>query len=195
MSQKKLTWTNEKRKLKDLIPWEQNPRQIRESEAKRLADSYVEFSQVETIAIGPENEIYNGHQRLYTWADKFGPDLEVDVRVSTRKLTTKERQKLTVFLHEGAVGEWDFDTLANWDIEIGELVEWGFDRRDLGILDIEDWSDLDKELAALAGMEEVDVKITIPSMYHDEVIEWLANGEQQTSPGMGKGVLRRCGLL
>ena len=27
------------------------------------------------------------------------------------------------------------------------------------------------------------------------VIDWLANGEAKTAPGLGKGVLRHCGLL
>jgi hypothetical protein len=31
-----ITWTNEKRKLSDLIPWPKNPRQIKEPEARRL---------------------------------------------------------------------------------------------------------------------------------------------------------------
>ena len=42
-----LTWTNERRRLGDLIPWPRNPRQIREKEAKRLAESFDEFGQVE----------------------------------------------------------------------------------------------------------------------------------------------------
>jgi DNA modification methylase len=127
----RITWSNEKRKLSELIPWPRNPRQIKVDQVKRLQESLDEFGQPETIAIGPGNEIYNGHQRLKSWADKFG-DIEVDVRVSDRALTEKEREKLTVFLHKGAAGEWDFDALAN-NFEIDDLLDWGFSEMELEI--------------------------------------------------------------
>lgn len=121
-----ITWTNEKRKLSDLTPWERNPRQIQDAQAERLVDSVETFGQVETLAIGPDDELYNGHQRLGVLAEKYGPDYEVDVRVASRPLTEKEREKLTVYLHEGAAGQWDFDALLDWDFD--DLVSWGFER-------------------------------------------------------------------
>ena len=78
----KITWTNETRKLSELKPWTRNPRQIDKASAERLADSFEAFGQVETIAIGPDNELYNGHQRLNVLQDKHGKDFEVEVRVS-----------------------------------------------------------------------------------------------------------------
>ena len=136
----RITWTNDKRKLSDLIPWPRNPRQVKVEQVKRLQESLDEFGQPETIAIGPENELYNGHQRLKSWADKHG-DLEVDVRVSSRPLTEKEREKLTVFLHKGAAGEWDFDILAN-EFELDDLLDWGFEDFELGLAPRDDeWAD------------------------------------------------------
>jgi hypothetical protein len=129
-----IVWTNERRKLADLLPWPRNPRQIREAEAERLAESVETFGQVETLAIGPGNEVYNGHQRLNVLMAKHGPDYEVDVRVSSRALTEKEREKLTVYLHRGAAGSWDFDILAN-EFDVGELLDWGFEDWELGIGD------------------------------------------------------------
>ncbi len=129
----KIAWKNEKRKLRDLQPWPRNPRQIKTDQAKRLAQSFEQFGQVETIAVGPGNEIYNGHQRLNVLMDKHGGDYEVEVRVSSRALTEKEREKLTVFLHRGSIGEWDFDTLSEWDLP--DLIEWGFSPGELGIID------------------------------------------------------------
>src|SRR5512139_1397734 len=126
-----ITWTNERRKLSDLIPWPRNPRQIKSDQVARLQDSFEEFGQPEVIAIGPGNEVYNGHQRLKSWAAKFG-DIEVDVRVASRALTEKEREKLTVFLHRGAIGEWDFDILAN-EFELDDLLEWGFEKKELDL--------------------------------------------------------------
>jgi len=80
-----ITWSNETRRLSDLIPWERNPRQITEEQAERLA---------------------------------------------SRKLTEHEKQKLSVMLHKGAHGEWDWDALANWGLE-EELLEWGFSEDEL----------------------------------------------------------------
>lgn len=127
-----ITWNNEKRKLSDLIPWDKNPRQINKEESRRLEQSLIEFGQIQTIAIGPDNQIYDGHQRDLVWSasSKFGPDYEVDVRVSSRPLTDKEREKLVIFLHKGAAGEWNFDILAN-NFEFDELIEWGFNEKEL----------------------------------------------------------------
>jgi hypothetical protein len=127
-SKQQMFWTNEKRKLSDLKPWGRNPRQIKDKQAKLLAESFSDFGQVETIAISANGDIYNGHQRLSVLAGKYGMDYEVDVRVSSRDLTEKERERLTVYLHRGATGEWDFDELANWDMS--DLLTWGFEEGD-----------------------------------------------------------------
>src|SRR3990172_847743 len=129
---KSIYWTNERRRLADLQPWPRNPRQIKTDQAKRLVESFDQFGQVETIAIGPDDEIYNGHQRLFVLTEQYGNDYEVDVRVASRQLSEKEREKLTVFLHKGAAGEWDFDVLAN-EFELDDLLEWGFDKNELDI--------------------------------------------------------------
>ena len=128
-----ITWANEKRTLSQLIPWPRNPRQIKGASVKRLQESFNEFGQVETVAVGPGNEVYNGHQRLKSWFTEFG-DVEVDVRVSSRPLTEKEREKLTVYLHKGATGDFDFEILAN-EFELTDLLEWGFEPFEFGLED------------------------------------------------------------
>jgi len=131
----KIIWTNEKRKLGDLTEWEKNPRQINKDQARRLRQSLSEFGQVQAIAIDPDNMIIDGHQRRAVWgmADEYGLDFVVDVRVASRKLTDKEQQKLTIFLGKGAVGEWDFDALANF-FQVDDLIDWGFKEYELGII-------------------------------------------------------------
>jgi group I intron endonuclease len=54
------------------MPWPRNPRRINKEQAKRLVESFDQFGQVETIAIGPGNEVYNGHQRLAVLAQQHG---------------------------------------------------------------------------------------------------------------------------
>jgi len=136
-----ITWTTERRKLSDLIPWPRNPRQITKDQARRLSESLDEFGQVQTIAISPDNQILDGHQRQLVWAasEKWGPDLDVDVRVASRALTEKEREKLAVYLHKGAAGEWNFDVLAN-EFELDELLEWGFTEYDFQLAGV-DWGE------------------------------------------------------
>ena len=147
-----MEWTNVVRKLSDLQPWERNPRQINEKQAERLKESFEDFGQVETIAIGPENEIYNGHQRLNVLMDHHGGDYEIECRQSDRALSEKEREKLTIFLHKGAAGEWDWDILAN-EFEMDDLLDWGFEGYELGVpADV----DYEKEWEGMPGFENED---------------------------------------
>lgn len=127
-----IAWANERRSLRDLKAWSRNPRQIKGKQAERLVESVQDFGQVETLAIGPDNELYNGHQRLNVLAGKYGLDYEVDVRVASRPLTEKERERLTVYLHKGAAGEWNFDTLAN-EFQLDDLLTWGFEPHEFGL--------------------------------------------------------------
>ncbi len=163
-----ITWTNETRKLRDLVPWPRNPRQIRQDKAKRLNKSLDDFGQVDIIAIGPNNEVYNGHQRLRVWMDKYGPNLEVDVRVASRPLTEKERERLTVLLHQGAVGEWDFDKLAN-EFNVDELLDWGFSEKELDVLG---WKDTQDD----PGDQKPELTIS-PELYerHDYLVFYFDN--------------------
>ena len=144
-----LTWANERRKLSELVPWDRNPRQIREGEARRLAESLDDFGQIHAIAIDPSGGILDGHQRRNVWAalDRYGPEYAVDVRVASRALSEKERERLIALLHVGAVGDWDWDALSGWDA--GELQGWGFDA-DL----LRAWTD---DAANLALMLEAEV--------------------------------------
>jgi DNA modification methylase len=55
---------------------------------------------------------------------KYGPDAQIDVRVSSRKFSHDERRKYIIYKHEGATGEWNWDMVPNlYDVE--ELGEWG----------------------------------------------------------------------
>lgn len=160
-----LTWANERRRLRELVAWEHNPRQIGKAQAARLTDSLEQFGQIHAIAIGPDGEIYDGHQRTNVWAavDKFGPDYEVDVRVASRPLTEAERRKLVTYLHSGTTGDWDWDALSGWDV--GELVTWGFDAEQVAA-----W---DNDAANLRTMIEAEVEPS-ESEKHEQARKTLA---------------------
>ena len=134
-----VTWANCQVTLGELQPWADNPRLSSKRQAQRLLDSWRQFGQVQTVAIGPSNEVYDGHQRLSALLTVHGPSYQVDARRCSRELSDVERRALVVALHAGAVGSWNWDNLANWDA--GELQEWGFDsetlqnwQRDVGAL-------------------------------------------------------------
>ena len=120
-----ISWTPCTVKLSDLRPWADNPRMSTKKQAQRLLDSWTRFGQVQAIAIGPDNEVYDGHQRLSALLTVHGNGYTVDARRCSRALSDEERRALVVTLHAGAVGSWDWDSLSGWDA--GELQQWGFD--------------------------------------------------------------------
>ena len=120
-----ITWQPCTVKLSDLRPWADNPRMSTKKQAQLLLDSWTRFGQVQTIAIGPDNEVYDGHQRLSALLTVHGNGYTVDARRCSRALSDEERRALVVTLHAGAVGSWDWDALSGWDA--GELQQWGFD--------------------------------------------------------------------
>ena len=134
-----VTWANCQVTLGELQPWADNPRLSSKRQAQRILDSWRKFGQVQTFAIGPSNEVYDGHQRLSALLTVHGPSYQIDARRCSRELSEVERRALAIALHAGAVGSWNWDNLANWDA--GELQEWGFDsetlqnwQRDVGAL-------------------------------------------------------------
>jgi hypothetical protein len=111
-----IKWTNTTVKLSDLKPWEENPRQSTPAEARRILQSMTDFGQVQTIAISPDGEVYDGHQRLSALLTVHGADYQIDARQSSRPLSDFERRGLVMALHATAEGRWDWEKLADWDL-------------------------------------------------------------------------------
>jgi len=135
------TWSTTRVKLGDLTPWPRNPRRINDAQSARLLDSFDSFGQVELIALGPNNEVYNGHQRLKVLAAKHGPDFELEARVCSRELSETEREKLTIYLHKGAAGDFDLEVLLK-EFDPVLLDAWGMP--DLNIPDVaeDEWKEM-----------------------------------------------------
>lgn len=126
-----ITWTNDTRRLSDLVPWEHNPKRMTKKQAEGLRLSIERFGFAVPFLVSPDGDIYDGHQRqaLMGAIREYGPNATVDVRVSSRPLTDDERRELVVRLKQNQAG-WDFDMLANeWDGD--KLVDWGFDEDEL----------------------------------------------------------------
>ena len=128
-----IKWHNEKRAIRDLIPYEANPRQITDKQAKDLKASLAKFGIADPIIINTDNMIIGGHQRKKILETLLGydPDYQIDVRVPDRELSIDEARELNVRLNKN-VADWDFDILAN-NFELDDLLDWGFDKQELDL--------------------------------------------------------------
>lgn len=82
-----LEWHTEKRKVKDLIAFEYNPRRLTEEKKQRLRASLEKFNLAEIPAINLDNKIIAGHQRVYVMLELDRGEDIIDVRVPNRMLT------------------------------------------------------------------------------------------------------------
>lgn len=132
-------------RLGELKPWPGNPRRMSKKQAERLLESWRELGQFQTIAVGPDNEVYDGHQRLVALLRVYGPDYTVQALRSSRPLGDEERRKLTLNANN-PVGSWNWDILAGWDEQL--LAAGGFDTERLQV-----WNDDAANLRALLEAE------------------------------------------
>ena len=124
----KLKWHTEQRKIKDLVPYEYNPRQMTDKQAKDLTKSLEKFDLAEIPAIDTDNTIIAGHMRMKIMLALGRGEEEIDVRIPNRKLTQEEFDEYNIRSNKNT-GEWDFDMLANFDEEM--LKETGFSSDEL----------------------------------------------------------------
>jgi DNA modification methylase len=145
-----LVWHTEKRKIKDLIPYESNPRKISSEQAEKLKESLTKFNLVEIPVIDTYDKILAGHQRIKIMLLLGRNDEEIDVRVPNRELTKEEFKEYNLRSNIDA-GEWDFNLLS--DLDEALLSDVGFSSEELDdIFEIEDNPeefDLEKELQKL----------------------------------------------
>ncbi len=124
----KLFWKTEKRKIKDLIPFDKNPRILSDFQKDKLKESLEKFNLVEIPAINIDNKILAGHQRIKIMLLLNRGNEEIDVRVPNRKLTKEEFEEYNLRSNISS-GDWDFEALKSIDIEM--LMDVGFDNDDL----------------------------------------------------------------
>lgn len=150
MSKQKLEWRTERRKVKDLIRYQKNPRKLSEAQLDGLKRSLKKFNLAELPAINTDGTLVAGNQRVLALSLIGREEEEIEVRVPNRALTDAEfRDYLLTSNRSG--GSWDFEKLAT-EFSIDELLTAGFDSLDLSnIFDdnleiIDDEFDEEKEL-------------------------------------------------
>lgn len=155
---KKIIWTTEKRKVKDLLPDPINPREISSSDFKQLKRSIEKFNYVEPVAVNLNGRIIAGHMRVKALIALKRGNEEIDVRVPSRALSQEEATEYLLRSNKNR-GDWDYDKLAN-EFDLSLLVDVGFTDKELEML-LPDDSEMNPE-----GEEEnlgmALIKISLP---------------------------------
>jgi hypothetical protein len=121
-----LQWTPDTVELQEFDLWQRNPKRMSRERARRLLASWREMGQYQTLAIGPDGQCYDGHQRVNALrAAGYDGDYRVRVLRSSRPLTDEERERVVIESSVGTVGALDWDQLASWDPDA--LGGWGLD--------------------------------------------------------------------
>ncbi len=122
-------WTIKKLAIADLRAYEKNPRTLSEKQYKDLSDSLDKFGLIDKPVVNTDNTIIGGHQRIEVL--RAQGVLEVEVNVPDHLLNEKEVEELNIRCNRNN-GSWNYDILAN-EFDVGDLLSWGFDERDLGL--------------------------------------------------------------
>ena len=162
------------RNVEELIEAEYNPRELTEDQAKHLTDSLKRFGFVDPVLVNINKDrkdiIIGGHQRTKI-AKQIGytevPCIEMD-------LTYDQEKELNIRLNKNT-GQFDMDMLAN-HFEMYELVEWGFDDKELvGFVTDEDIDAFGEEFDLPEGDKEPfqQMTFTLADEQHQIVKEAL----------------------
>lgn len=127
---KRIIWKIEKRKLSDLKPHPNNPRQFTEKGMKDLENSINSIGFMQAININQDGTILSGHAR--TLKLKEMGEIEVDVYVPDRILTPKQEEEVLIRANANTAGQWDWDLLAN-EFDLEEINEWGLEIPDMEV--------------------------------------------------------------
>lgn len=120
-----MNWKTEKRKLRDLVVYEKNPRILTDKQKQEITKSLNKFDLVEIPAINTDNTIIAGHQRIKILSELKGLDYEIEVRVPDEKLSEKDFQEYLLRSNRNKA-EWDWNMLEN-DFGAELLLDSGFD--------------------------------------------------------------------
>lgn len=143
-SNNRIIWNIETKKLKNLIPHKNNPRNFTEKGMKDLENSINSIGFMQPININQNGTILSGHARVLKLKEMG--EQEVDVYIPNRLLTPKQEEEVLIRANANTAGKWDWDLLGN-DFDLGELDDWGLEVPDVNIKEVEmpELADGDKE--------------------------------------------------
>lgn len=126
-----MKWTTQKRKLKDLMIYEKNPRILTPKQKDEIRKSLTKFDLVEIPAINSDNTIIAGHQRIMILKELHGEDYEIEVRVPDKLLNEKEFKEYLLRSNRNKA-EWDW-AMLDTDFTTDILLESGFETFEVDI--------------------------------------------------------------
>jgi DNA modification methylase len=129
-----LEWYTEKRKVKDLIPYEYNPRNLSDEKKEKLKKSLEKFNLAEIPAINTDNKILAGHQRILVLMEVGRGEEEIDVRIPNRPLTEQEFKEYNITSNI-PVGDWNVEFLETYFSDIN-LAGLGLNVEELNLPDL-----------------------------------------------------------
>jgi ParB-like chromosome segregation protein Spo0J len=126
-----IIWRTEQRRVRDLVAYEYNPRQLTDEQRGHLTESLRKFGLADIPVVNPDNRIIGGHQRVKVLIALGRGDELIDVRIPSRPLTDQEFKEFVVRLNKNT-GEWDWRILSE-SFKVDELKEWGFTEAEMGL--------------------------------------------------------------
>lgn len=145
-------WSLKKFKIKDLKPFDKNPRQLSETQYTHLKTSLDKFGLVDKPICTADGLIIGGHQRIKVL--KKDGIKEVECWVPDRTLEPKEIEEANIRLNKNQ-GDWDFDVLANqW--EMTDLLQWGFEPAELCLPEAEEIEPVEEDNEVLEPGKDED---------------------------------------
>ncbi len=118
---KKLEWHEKTVAVKDLRPFERNPRTITKQDYNKLLASLKKLGQFTPLTATPDLRIIGGHQRIKAMQELGWQDVRVSI--PSRDLTDAEFHEILIRSNV-ANGQWNMDILAA-DFEVQDLLDWG----------------------------------------------------------------------
>jgi len=192
-------------------PWSKNPKAVKKSDYDRCKRQILDLGLYKPLIACPPDKsepgdwiILGGNTRLAILEDLNQDEVEISI-----VYPKNEAERLKYALSDNdIVGEIIEEklaelayinrekiNLADFKINLAPPVSLETITLNLTPEAKDAAADLDEELAGSAGLMEAEIKIIVPKENEAEIREWLANGERGTAPGLGKGVMKRCGLL
>jgi hypothetical protein len=181
-NKKTLEFHTEKRKLKDLVPYELNPRKLSEQQQEHLLKSLEKFGLAEIPVIDLDNKICAGHQRISTMILMGKGDEEIDVRVPNRKLTDEEFNEYNIRSNKNS-GDWDWDLLSDSEW-FDNFESWGFTKEEINYMNEADNLD-DIDTDPDEKKDSADTKIVVGGYRYKLTREQFAEWEEDIIQEVG----------
>jgi hypothetical protein len=179
------------------VPYENNPR-FSEKAVPHVKESILKHGYVKTsIGVDENFLLLYGHTTLKALKElKYETVPEI-----TQIVGLSEMQKRSYRIADNKTGEyagWDFVKLIDEMEFLQDNAEDLVDSTGFGnaVFKSEKFGDLDKQVDSMKDIEDVKIELIVPKKDADAVKLWLAFGESGTTgAALGRGAMKRCGLL